>query len=91
MPIITVTPSMPIIPDTTPRGATVATYAVTMSDGSPFVGTLTFGPPNFDAGGVFALSGTNTSGTIIVNPGGPGVGPNLGTITDHVTLLATQP
>jgi hypothetical protein len=86
-----VTPSTPTIPDTTPLGATVATYTVRMSDGSPFVGTIGFGPPNFDAGGIFALSGINTAGNIIVNPSGPGVGPNMGTITDHISLVAVQP
>jgi hypothetical protein len=41
--IITVTPNTPQIPDTTSAGAVVATYTVTMSDGSPFVGTVGFG------------------------------------------------
>jgi hypothetical protein len=89
--VITVTPNTPQLPDTTARGAVVATYAVTMSDGSPFVGTIGFGPPNFDAGGIFALAGSPTSGNVIVNPNGPGVGPNLSTVTDHITLVATQP
>ncbi len=89
--VITVTPNTPQVPDTTSVGAVVATYTVTMSDGSPFVGTIGFGPPNFDAGRIFALMGSPTSGNIIVNPSGPGVGPNLGTITDHITLMATQP
>ena len=89
--VITVTPNTPRVPDTTSVGAVVATYTVTMSDGSPFVGTLGFGAPNFDAGGIFALTGSPTSGNIIVNPKGPGIGPNLGTITDHITLIATQP
>jgi hypothetical protein len=84
-------PGSPTIPDTTPLGATVATYQVTMSDASPFVGTFGFGPPNHDAGGVFALSGTNTAGNIIVNPAGPGVGPNMGTITENISLVAVQP
>ena len=79
------------MPDTTPKGAVVATYTVAMSDGSPFVGTIGFGPPNFDAGGIFSLMGAPTSGNIIVNPTGPGIGPNLGTITDQITLVATQP
>jgi hypothetical protein len=79
------------VPDTTSAGAVVASYGVRMSDGSPFVGTIGFGPPNFDAGGTFVLTGSGTSGNIIVNPSGPGVGPNLGTITDHITLVATQP
>jgi hypothetical protein len=79
------------MPDTTPVGAVVATYTVTMSDGSPFVGAIGFGPPNFDAGGIFSLTGSLTSGNIIVNPSGPGIGPNSGTIIDHITLIATQP
>ena len=89
--IITVTPNTPQIPDTTSAGAVVASYTVTMSDGSPFVGTVGFGAPNFDAGGIFALRGSPASGNVIVSPTGPGVGPNLGTITDHITLIAMQP
>ena len=84
-------PNTPQVPDTTSVGAVVATYTVTMSDGSPFVGTIGFGPPNFDAGGIFALTGSPTGGNIIVNPNGPGVGPNLSTVTDHITLIAMQP
>jgi hypothetical protein len=83
-PEITVTPNDPQISDTTPRGAVVAAFSVVMTDGSPFNGTVGFGAPNFDGGGVFALSGNN----IIVSPTGPGVGPNLTTITDHITLEA---
>jgi hypothetical protein len=89
--VITITPNTPQVPDTTSVGAVVATYMVTMSDGSPFVGTIGFGAPNFDAGGIFALTGSPTSGNVIVNPNGPGVGPNLSTITDLITLIATQP
>jgi len=89
--VITVTPNSPQMPDTTPVGAVVATYTVTMSDGSPFVGTIGFGPPNFDASGIFSLTGSPTSGNIIVNPSGPGIGPNSSTITDQITLVATQP
>ncbi len=90
VPMITVTPSTPQMPDTTPVGAVVAAYTVAMSDGSPFVGTIGFGAPNFDAGGIFSLTGSPTSGNIIVNPSGPGIGPNLSTITDQITLIATQ-
>ena len=89
--MITVTPSTPQVPDTTPLGAVVATYAVTMSDGSPFLGTVGFGPPNSNAGGIFAMTGSPSSGNIIVNPNGPGIGPNTSTITDQITLVATQP
>jgi hypothetical protein len=55
-----------------------------MSDGSPYTGTVNFGAPFFDAGGSFAISGNS----IIVNPNGPGIGPNMSTITDHITLEA---
>jgi hypothetical protein len=89
--VITVTPNTPQVPDTISVGAVVATYTVTMGDGSPFVGTIGFGPPNFDAGGIFALTGSPTNGNVIVNPSGPGVGPNLSTITDQITLTATSP
>ena len=83
-PVITVTPNSPVVPDTTPRGAVVAIYSVRMSDGSPFTGTVRFGPPYYDGKGVFALSGNN----IIVNPNGPGLGRRKITSTDHVTLEA---
>jgi hypothetical protein len=82
--VITVTPSTPTVPDTTPLGTKVAAFSVAMSDGSPFTGTVVFGAPYYDAGGIFAISG----GNIIVNPTGPGVGPNMATITDHITLVA---
>jgi hypothetical protein len=69
-----------------------------MSDGSSsFLGTVVFGQPNNDGGGVFALSPLTRNpdgsamGQILVSPSGPGVGPNSGTITDHVTLVAAQP
>lgn len=89
LPVITVTPSAPRIAPAAPLGSTVATYAVTMDDGSPFVGTIGFGLPNMDAGGIFALTGQPTSGKIIVKSNGPGVGTAM--VTDRITLLATQP
>jgi hypothetical protein len=55
-----------------------------MSDGSPFSGTVRFGAPYYDAGGIFALSGDK----IIVSLGGPRLGPNKSTITKHITLEA---
>ena len=82
--MITVAPNVPSVPDTTPRGAVVATYSVKMSDNSPFTGTVRFGPPYYDYDGRFALRGNS----IIVNPNGPGLGPNEKTITEHVTLEA---
>ena len=83
-PVITVVPHVPSVPDTTPRGTVVATYSVKMSDNSPFAGTVRFGPPYFDYNRRFALRDDN----IIVNPDGPGLGPNKKTITGHVTLEA---
>lgn len=83
-PVITVAPNVPSVPDTTPRGAVVATYSVKMSDNSPFAGTVRFGPPYYDYNGRFALRGNS----IIVNPNGPGLGPNKKTVTEHVALEA---
>lgn len=83
-PVITVTPNAPRVPDTTPRGAIVATYSVKLSDNSPFIGAVRFGPPYFDNKGKFALRDNH----IIINPNGPGIGPNRATVTDHITLEA---
>ncbi len=94
-PIITVAPTTPRIPDTTPRGAVIATYSVAMSDGSPFTGSVRFGAPDFDDGGVFALAlpvrqpDGSLTGSIVINPSGPGVGPNTVTHTDRITLETT--
>jgi hypothetical protein len=83
-PVIEVRPNTPKVPDTAPRGTIVATYSVRMSDDSRFTGTVRFGPPYYDNDGRFAL----VDGKIIVNPDGPGIGPNKATVTDHITLEA---
>ena len=83
---IAVNPTSPTIPNTTGPGAYIAQVAVTWSDGSPFTGTLSFGPPNYDGGGVYALDSNNN---LIVNPSGPGVGAAGGSV-QNVTLVATQ-
>lgn len=82
--VIEVRPKTPRVPDTAPGGTVVASYSVRMSDNSPFTGTVRFGPPYYDNNGRFALRDNN----IIINPNGPGIGPNRGTITDHITLEA---
>jgi hypothetical protein len=82
--VIEVSPSTPKVPDTAPGGTVVARYSVRMSDNSPFQGTVRFGPPHYDDNGIFALDGSD----IIVNPNGPGIGPNRATITGHITLEA---
>jgi hypothetical protein len=38
-----------------------------------------------------SYAGGAAIGKILVHPNGPGVGPNLSTVTDHITLVATQP
>jgi hypothetical protein len=82
---IALNPPNPTIPSTTPLGAVVATISVTWSNGAPFTGTLSFGPPNSSGGGVYALSGNN----LIINPAGPGVGTAGGSV-QNVTIVATQ-
>jgi hypothetical protein len=83
-PVIEVRPNTPKVPDTAPGETVVARYSVRMSDNSPFSGTVRFGPPYYDNNGRFALA----DNAIIVNPNGPGIGPNKATITDHITLEA---
>ena len=83
-PVIEVRPNTPKVRDTAPGGTVVARYSIRMSDNSPFTGTVRFGPPYYDDNGKFALAGSN----IIVNPNGPGIGPNKATVTDHITLEA---
>ncbi len=82
--MIEVRPNTPNVPDNAPGGTVVARYSVRMSDNSRFTGTVRFGPPYYDNNGRFALSDNN----IIINPNGPGIGPNKATITDHITLEA---
>jgi len=88
-PIIAVTPYMPVIPPATPLGTVVARIDTIMSDGTPYVGSLVFGAPNFDDGGRFAITGTHPTFSLIINPSGPGVG-SLGSTLQHVNVVATQ-
>jgi len=83
-PVIEVRPNIPRVPDTAPGGTVVASYSVRMSDNSRFTGTVRFGPPYYDNNGRFALIDNH----IVINPNGPGIGPNRATITDHITLEA---
>ena len=78
-------PPNPTIPSNTAKGATVATIIPSWSNGELFTGTLSFGSPNFDASGAFAISGNK----LIINPLGPGLDASGGTI-EHVTVDATQ-
>ena len=83
LPIITINPTNPNIPDTTPLGTTVATVSVVMDDGTPWTGSLIL---TNNLGNIFAISGSN----IIVNPSGPGVGPNAQDQVDNITVEALQ-
>jgi hypothetical protein len=83
---LTVIPPNPTIPSTTSLGATVAQITAAWSDGVPFTGTISFGAPNFNDGGVYALDGKSN---LIINPLGPGVG-SAGGSTENITIVATQ-
>ncbi len=87
--IVTVNPMAPTIPSDTPLGTVVASISVTTSDRSPFTGTLVFGPPNFDDGSIYSLTGSGASWSLLVNPSGPGVGSEGGNV-DHVTVVAVE-
>jgi hypothetical protein len=82
--VIGIRPKTPKVPDTAPGGTVVASYSVRMSDNSRFTGTVRFGPPYYDNDGRFVLINNH----IVINPNGPGIGPNRATITDHITLEA---
>jgi hypothetical protein len=77
-------PPSPSIPNTTPRGATVATIIPTWSNGQPFTGTISIG--NSNPAGVFAISNNNS---LIISLSGPGVSGAGGTV-EQVTIVATQ-
>jgi len=82
---LAVVPSNPLILSTSPLGSVVATLQGVWSDGSPFTGTYQFVAPNFNDGGVYAISGNK----LIINPTGPGVAGAGGSIED-VTIVAVQ-
>jgi hypothetical protein len=86
---ISFAPPNPSIAADTPPGTTVATVLVDWSDdvnGShPFTGTIGFGQPYGNDGGVFALSGN----AIYLNPAGPGIANDAGTV-QSITITAAQ-
>src|SRR5271165_6850269 len=83
--VLNFNPGNPSITNTALLGSVVATIIPSWSDGSPFTGTLSFGPPYSNDHGTFAISGN----TLIVNPSGPGVSSDANT-TQQVTIVATQ-
>jgi hypothetical protein len=78
-------PPKPSIASNAPAGTIVATIAATWSNGAPFTGTLSFGPPYSNDSATFAISGNN----LIINSAGPGVSAD-GATTQNVTVTATQ-
>jgi hypothetical protein len=82
---VTLNPPNPSITNSAPVGSQVATIAATWSDGRPFTGTLSFGPPHFNDAATFAISGNN----LIINPSGSGVASHGNTL-QNVTIVATQ-
>jgi hypothetical protein len=83
--VLNFNPPNPSIPASAPLGSLVATIIPGWSDGSPFTGTLSFGPPYSNDQAAFAISGNN----LIVNPSGPGVSGDANTV-QNVTIVAIQ-
>jgi hypothetical protein len=91
LPVINWTSGNIEIFDNTPLGTVVNTFTVSMSDGSPFTGTVAFGPPNFDDGGVFAITGPISGPgpySLVLNSMGSGL--PASSSTEIVTVVATQ-
>jgi hypothetical protein len=82
---ITSNPPNPTVPSTTPVGGVLAKLTATWSDGALLTGKLSFGAPNFNSGGVYAIDSSNN---LIIRPLGPGVG-FAGGSTENVTIVAT--
>lgn len=78
-------PPNPRIVPSAPGGTVVATIIAAWSDGTPFTGTLGFGPPFYNDAGTFAISGNK----LIISPAGPGISVPGGTMR-NVTITATQ-
>ncbi len=80
-PVITITPPMPSWPDSTPAGTVIAQIAVTLNPPGTFTGTVTFGSPYGNDGGLFAISGSD----IVL-----ATAPPVGNSTQWITIMATQ-
>jgi hypothetical protein len=82
---LSLNPPNPSITSAAALGSYVATISASWSDGSPFTGTLSFGPPYSSDAATFAISGNS----LIINPNGPGVAADGNTL-QKVTIVATQ-
>lgn len=80
-------PVSPVLNLPVSNGDVVATIVVTWSDGTPFVGSVSFTSPNFDHNGDYAISGDG-SNLIVNNAANLNA---LGAVTvEHVTIMATS-
>jgi hypothetical protein len=87
---LTVTPSSPSWPSSTPLGTVVATLQGVWSSGRPFIGDYVFVAPNFDDGGTYDIVlNADHSGSLRISPTGPGVGAAGGTV-QSVTIEPRQ-
>lgn len=78
--LVSFNPPAPMIPDNTPVGSLVAQIVVTVSDGSIFGGSLGFGAPFDNGGGLCAIQGSQ----IVLGVANPPDG------TVNCTITATQ-
>ena len=83
--VLSFNPPSPNILPNSPAGTVLTTMTPAWSDGTPFTGTLDFGPPHYNDGGTFAISANK----LIINPAGPGVSASSGREL-NVTITATQ-
>ncbi len=79
--IISFSPASPSILDNVTVGTSISDVTVTWSDGSPFTGTLSFGAPDNNDGGICALVGTEINLGAALPPGSS---------TQNCTIVATQ-
>lgn len=87
---LVVTPPNPVIAPNSPGGTFVANLHGIWSDGSAFSGSYAFVAPNYDDGGIYTIIlNDDHSGSLIVNPSGPGVGSGGGTI-ENVSVVARE-
>jgi len=84
IPVITVTPAAPTIPDTATPGTNIAKATVTNSDGSPYTGTLVISAQT--TAGEFILFREGTSNIWDINVGAMAPG----AATPTLTLTATE-
>jgi hypothetical protein len=78
-------PPNPSIAADAALGTAVTTVTATWSDGTAFMGSLSFGPPYSNDQGVFAISGNK----VMINPSGPGL-TGLANTTQNITVQASS-